>query len=67
MCTNIMYIWILPCSVSDLFHFNFIGQRSTKYGHGYRKSNATAAFGETLATIHTVCSVPRSIQVQSDQ
>lgn len=54
-------------SVPDLFHFNFAGQRSTKYGHGYRKSNATAAFGETLATVYSVCSVPRSIQVQSDQ
>lgn len=43
-----------------------LGQRSKKYGYGNSKSYVTITFGKTLAIIHPICSVPRSIEVQSD-
>lgn len=44
-----------------ILYLNSAGQRSTKYGHGNRKSDVTTTFGKTLAIVYAVCSVPRSI------
>ena len=64
--TLYVYIYIYTYIYTDNIMNYMLGQRSKKYGYGNSKSYVTITFGKTLAIIHPICSVPRSIEVQSD-